>query len=322
MATMPLYWRVCLINGAVFVVGTVALALSPATVSAQVLASEAVVLALGLTAILITNALLLRAVLVPLDQLAALMPKIDLLRPGQRLPRQGSGPVTGLVTSFNEMLARLEAERSASTGRALQAQESERQRIGRELHDEVGQSLTVVLLELKRAVDHAPPDLADQLRSVQETTRDSLEEVRRIASRLRPGLLEDLGLLSALSALANDFAAHSRIDVRRGFASGLPALSREAELVVYRVTQEALTNVARHARASTVELSLTRQGDGVALRVADDGLGLHGPPAAGIQGMRERAMLVGARLTIGVRVGGGTEVRLVVPPAHRDESAS
>ena len=218
MATMPLYWRVCLINGAVFVVGTVALALSPATVSAQVLASEAVVLALGLTAILITNALLLRAVLVPLDELAALMPKVDLLRPGQRLPLHGAEPVRGLVTSFNDDVGRLEAERSTSTARALQAQESERQRIGRELHDEVGQSLTVVLLELKRTVDHAPPELADQLRTVQETTRSSLEEVRRIAGRLRPGLLEDLGLLSALSALANDFAEHSGVRVRRGFA--------------------------------------------------------------------------------------------------------
>ena len=315
---MPLYWRVCLINGAVFIVGTMALALSPATVSAQVLWSEAIVLGIGLTAILLTNALLLRTVLTPLDRLRQLMSSIDLLRPGPRLPVAGSGVVAELIHSFNAMLSRLEAERSASTGRALAAQEAERQRIGRELHDEVGQMLTVVLLGLKRASDRAPSDLAGDLRSLQDSTRASLDEVRRIAGRLRPGLLEDLGLLSSLNALATEFTAHSGVQVRRGFAPGLPQLSRETELVIYRVTQEALTNVTRHASAETVELSLSRQGRGVALRIADDGVGLRdAEPASGIQGMQERALLVEGQLTIEPRIGGGTEVRLVIPNGDR-----
>lgn len=312
--TLPLYWRVCLINGAVFIAGTLALVLSPATISAEVLRSEAIVLGVGLTAILVTNALLLRTVLTPLDRLSQLMSTIDLRHPGQRLPVAGSGVVAELIHSFNSMLARLEAERSASTGRALAAQEAERQRIGRELHDEVGQMLTVVLLGLQQAGHHAPPDLAADLQSLQDSTRTSLDEVRRIAGRLRPGMLEDLGLVSSLNALATEFTSHTAVRVRRGFAPGLPQMSRETELVIYRVTQEALTNIARHARASKVQLNLSRQGDGVTLRIADDGVGMRDAEAAsGIQGMQERALLVGGKLSIAPRVGGGTEITLAIP---------
>jgi two-component system sensor histidine kinase UhpB len=311
---MPLYWRVVVTNGVVFCLGTLALALSPATVSTMVLQSEAVVLALGLLVILVTNALLLRRSLAPLDRLASTMASIDSPAPGQRLPEEGDGVVADLIASFNAMLTRLEAERSSANAKALAAQESERQRIARELHDEIGQTLTVVLLGLKRAVDQAPPALAEELTAVQDAARESLEEVRRVARRLRPGVLEDLGLMSALSALATDIAGHSGIHVRRGFAPGLPSLDEEGELVVYRVAQEALTNVSRHARAQTVEVSLSKQGSALLLRVADDGTGIHGAPeGSGIRGMRERASLVHGRLDIGPSAQGGTEVRLLVP---------
>jgi two-component system sensor histidine kinase UhpB len=312
--TLPVYWRVVLINGVVFVAGTVALALSPATVSARVLGSEAVVLAVGLTVILVTNALLLRRSLAPLDRLASKMATVESPAPGQRLPEEGTGVVAELIASFNAMLGRLEAERSSSNAKALAAQESERQRIARELHDEIGQTLTVVLLGLKRAVDQASPDVARELEVVQEAARESLVEVRRVARRLRPGVLEDLGLLSALSALATDVAGHSGVHVKRGFAPGLPDLDEETELVVYRVAQEALTNVSRHAEARTVELYLSKQGDALLLRVADDGKGLRGASeGSGILGMRERALLVHGSLDIEASSLGGTEVRLLVP---------
>lgn len=313
-STLPLYWRVCLINGLVFIVGTAALAISPATVSTRVLVSEAVVLTIGLTVIVVLNSLLLRTSLAPLDRLIRLMEKVDMQRPGQRLPEEGNGAVSHLVGSFNAMLTRLEIERSTSNARALAAQEAERHRIAQELHDEVGQGLTAVLLGLKRASDRAPEDLVEELRLIQETARSSLDEVRDVARRLRPGVLEDLGLLSALGALATDFSAHSGVHVSRGFAPGLPALTPESELVIYRVAQEALTNAGRHADPETVELSLTKQGDAVALRVADDGRGVRGrPEGAGIRGMRERALLVEGDLAIRPRPEGGTEVRLVVP---------
>ena len=321
LARLPLYWRVVLINGLVFVVGTVALAFAPVTVSARVLASEAVVLTVGLVVIVVVNALLLRRSLRPLDRLAALMDTVDLQQPGQRLPETGNGPVERLVERFNAMLERLETERSTSSAKALAAQEAERQRIARELHDEIGQGLTAVLLGLKRVADKVPGgtsqaavEVAEELRLLQDTARASLDEVRDVARRLRPGVLEDLGLVSALAALATDTTTHTGIHVQRGLASGLPALSPEKELVIYRVAQEALTNTARHAGADTVQLSLSRQADAVALLVADNGRGTRGrPEGSGIHGMRERALMVEGRLTIRARPEGGTEVRLVVP---------
>jgi two-component system sensor histidine kinase UhpB len=314
--SLPLFWRVCLINGAVFVLGTLILALSPATVSTQPLWSEVVVLSIGLAVIVLLNGVLLRSVLRPLDRLTAVMAAIDPRHPGRRLEEAGSGPARPLVHGFNAMLERLEVERSASTTRALHAQEAERQRIAQELHDEVGQSLTAMLLGIKQAMDVAPPPVVKELELVRDTARTSLEEVRRISQRLRPGVLADLGLLSSLSSLASDLTARTGIPVRRGFLPGLPALTPETELVVYRVAQEALTNVARHAHARIVELGLTRRGDALVLRVADDGAGGANPATgAGIQGMEERAHMVGGRLEVRPHEGGGTEVLLEVPVA-------
>jgi two-component system sensor histidine kinase UhpB len=309
-----LFWRQFLLSAMVFVVGAVVLAFSPATVSTPILARELIVLALGLTVLLAATALLLRRSLRPLDELTALMRRVDLLRPGERLAVRGGGDVAHLVHTFNDMLDRLESERSASNARALAAQEGERQRIAQELHDEIGQSLTAVLLGLKRTVDRAPEDLRDELRSVQETIRDSLDEVRQVARRLRPGVLDDLGLLSAISALTTDFTAASEIPVSKRLDPDLPELGRDAELVLYRIAQESLTNISRHADASRVEVALTGVRDGLVLRITDDGRGLNGATeGAGIRGMRERALLVGAQLTLGPAPSGGTEVRLTVP---------
>jgi two-component system sensor histidine kinase UhpB len=220
---LPLFWRVCLLNGAVLAVGTAVLAASPATVSTPVLAREALVLAVGLTVILVANGLLLRAVLGPLDRLRRLMEDVDLLHPGQRLPEQGSGPASELIGSFNAMLERLEAERAASSGQALAAQEAERRRVAQELHDEVGQSLTAVLLGLRQVADRAPADLQEVL-LVQETARAGLDEVRQVVRRLRPGVLDDLGLVSALTALVagNASRAASSRPARRRSSSSSP----------------------------------------------------------------------------------------------------
>jgi two-component system, NarL family, sensor histidine kinase UhpB len=309
-----LFWRLFLLNALVFVAGAVVLMFSPATVSTPVAATEVTVLTLGLVLMLAVNAVLLRTSLRPLDGLTALMARVDLLRPGERLAVRGSGDLAHLIRTFNDMLDRLETERGASSAQALAAQEGERQRIAQELHDEIGQSLTAVLLGLKRTVDRAPDDLRAELRAVQELIRASLDEVRQVARRLRPGVLEDLGLLSAMNALAADFSQASQVPITRRLDQRLPELGRDAELVLYRIAQESLTNVARHASASRVELALTREPTGVVLRIADDGRGLDGSAeGAGIRGMRERAILIGAHLTIGPPRAGGTEVRLLVP---------
>ena len=310
---LPLYWNVCLINGAVFLVGTLVLVLSPLSVSSRVLVSEAVVVSVGLVIMLLTNALLIRRSLAPLDRVIRTLEGIDQLRPGD-LPEEGAGPVRGIARSVNRLLDRLETAQRAGKAQALAAQEAERHRIAQELHDEVGQSLTVVLLGLKRVESRAPSELVEELALVRESARAGLDDVRRVARRLRPGVLEDLGLTSALAALATDFAAHSSAPVRRNFAPGLPSLSAEAELVVYRVAQEALTNAARHADPRSVELSLGRQGEAVVLEVRDDGRGFGGPvEGSGLLGMRERAALVDAELTVTSRPRHGTTVRLRVP---------
>ena len=130
-----------------------------------------------------------------------------------------------------------------------------------------------------------------------------------------------VGLLSALAALTTETARVADVHVVRSFAPGLPALEPDVELVVYRVAQEALTNVSRHARARTVEVSLTRRGDRVVLRVVDDGRGIKGTrEGSGIAGMRERARLVDAELDVRPAENGGTEVELVVPVRAQDHA--
>jgi two-component system sensor histidine kinase UhpB len=314
-ATMRwLFRRVFLVNVAVLLGASVLLIFSPVTVSAPIVATELAVLVVGLLTALVLSAVLLRASLRPLDGLAALMERVDLLRPGERLVATGTGDVAHLIRTFNGMLDRLEAERGASAARALAAQEGERQRIARELHDEIGQSLTAVLLGLKRAADSAPAPLRAELGAVTETVRASLDDVRQVARRLRPGVLDDLGLVSALDALAADVTEASGVLVTVAVDSELPGLGADAELVVYRIAQESLTNVARHAGAQAADLSLRREGAAVVLKVTDDGRGIGaGGEGAGIRGMRERALLVGAELRVGPHPDGGTEVRLRVP---------
>ncbi|MFE4367595.1 HAMP domain-containing sensor histidine kinase [Streptomyces sp. NPDC056835] len=317
---MSLFWRIFLLNAAVLFAATALLLLGPVTVSAPVLLTEALIMALGLAAMLVANAALLRIGLAPLQRLTRAMTTTDLLRPGRRPAVSGHGEIADLIRTFNTMLDRLEAERAASSGLALSAQEAERRRIAQELHDEIGQTLTAVLLELKRVADRAPAPLRDELRHVQETTRDSLDEIRRIARRLRPGVLEELGLISALKALTGEITTHSGLSVRCGFDSALPRLGEDAELVLYRVAQEGLTNIVRHADARQVALTLRRTTGGVELRLRDDGRGIGtATEGAGIRGMRERALLIGAELSVGrgrARSGGtdgGTDVRLRVP---------
>ncbi|GAA3905347.1 HAMP domain-containing sensor histidine kinase [Actinoplanes auranticolor] len=315
---MSLFWRIFLLNGVVLVVAVVLLLLGPVTVSTPVLLTEAVVLTVGLAAMLIANAILLRIGLAPLARLTGTMGTIDLLRPGHRLPVTGRAGIAELIRTFNAMLDRLEAERATSAARALSAQEAERHRIAQELHDEIGQTLTAVLLDLKRVADYAPPPVRDDLHQVQETTRNSLDEIRRIARRLRPGVLDELGLTSALRALVAEFST-AGLTVHRHLDRDMPELGKDAELVVYRVAQEALTNAARHAHAHAVDLTLRPVDDGVELCVRDDGIGLgDAGEGAGIRGMRERALLIGADLALGAGPADGTEVCLRIPLRDRN----
>jgi two-component system sensor histidine kinase UhpB len=312
---VPLLWRIFAANALVLLAATLLLAVSPATVSFPIALTEAVVLSSGLAVMLALDLALLRRMLDPLRRLSALMRDVDPLRPGERAPVvEGDPEVTELTTAFNEMLARLEDERRDSARRALAAQEAERQRIARELHDEVGQVLTAVILQLDVAGRRAGAGVRDEVEEAREAVRGCLAEVREVARRLRPEALDDLGLGSALAALSNDVTRRTGMRIERRVASDLPALSSEEELVIYRVAQEALTNVVRHAGAGRVALVVDRSGDDhVRLVVEDDGNGFDAAsraPGAGLRGMRERAVLIGASLDVSSSPGSGTTVVL------------
>ena len=313
---LPLFWRVFAVNAGLLTALAVLLIVTPVTISTPIALAEAVLVVLGLAVTIAVNAILLRHAFAPLGRLAQRMEMVDLLRPGQRLHVARLDEVGRVVAAFNRMLDRLERERRESGRRVLAAQEAERVGIARDLHDEVGQVLTGVLLQLNSIAD-AAPEQRDELDQARQAVRRALDEVRRISSELRPEMLEHLGLVSALTELSTSFARVTGIRVEREFSAGLPKLAPEIELAVYRVAQESLTNVARHSGATQVALALEPGHESVVLRVADDGRGFAGTPVehGGLRSMRERAVLVGGALAIKQAPEGGAEVRLEVPAA-------
>lgn len=312
-----MFWRVVTINAFVLVIAALLLVFSPATISATAVGAEVVVLFAGLVVVMAVNFGLLRRVFGPLERLARLMRRVDPMAPGRRIDVDGAaGEVGELLDAFNEMLDRLERERRESAQRALAVQERERRRLARELHDELGQTLTGVVLQLDSLARAAPEELRAAVVQVQEAARQSAEEVRDIARGLRPQALDEFGLRTALVTLATGFAEHSGLQVRHELSSELPDLAPEADLAIYRVAQEGLTNVARHAEATGVLLSLDAADGRVVLSVRDDGRGIDAQAAhnaGGLGGMRERAMLIGGRLVVTRLRPSGTEVRLELP---------
>jgi two-component system sensor histidine kinase UhpB len=217
-----------------------------------------------------------------------------------------------LADALNSMLDRLEDERRESGRRALSAQESERARIARELHDEVGQSLTAVALRAEQAAGQ-PEAQTQALVEIAETVLSSLQDVQRIGRELRPEALDDLGLINALIAMCSRVTRQSGIRLHRNLDAQLPPLTDEVELVIYRVAQEALTNALRHSGATEVSVSLRHSEHHVMLTIADNGRGLPvSRHESGLRGMRERAMLIGAEFDASSQPGGGTEVRLSI----------
>lgn len=310
-------WRVFAANAAVFAVAFAVLALVPVTKHAPIRRDELVILVVGLIVMLAADLLLLRQALAPLRRLAAFMGAVDLLRPGRRAAGfdRSSTEVLALAEAFNQMLARLEDERRRSSARALAAQEAERLRIAREIHDEIGQTLTAVALRAEHAAAQSGderPDLAE----IAEIVRHSLQDVRRISRELRPEALDDLGLANALAALCARIEEQSGMSARCQVKGPLREISPEVELAIYRIAQEALTNAMRHSDASAATVSLVGAADHLVLTVRDDGRGLpeHLVEGSGMSGMRERAMLIRADLKIESTAGAGVSVtaRLVL----------
>jgi two-component system sensor histidine kinase UhpB len=318
---LPILWRAYIASALIMVGAALLLILTPVTIHAPISFTQLVLVLAALAVMLLLNLWGLRRVLAPLHRLTGVMGKIDPNQPGERISDLGSnGPdVTALTNAFNKMLDRLEDERHESARVALTAQETERQRLAAELHDEIGQTLTAAAIRIEHSADSGADSPAD-LRQVAGTVREALDEVRRISRELRPEALDDLGLVNALISLCSRVARQSEIRIERQFERP-PELTPELELVIYRVAQESLTNVIRHAEASEAAVSLRRDGQRLMLSVADNGRGLpiHMPArTAGLSGMRERARLVQGRLAIESKPGAGTTVRLDAPIGEHD----
>ena len=280
-----------------------------------IVALAAVALALAV------NLVVLRRRFAPLEDLIEEMEKVDLSRPGPLLPRSIDGvgeteEVERIELAFLRMIRRLEAERRRAGSAALRAQEEERARVARDLHDEVNQSLTGLLLRLEAVREAAPPELEPELAETRTLANQAMRELLSLARQLRPTALDDLGLTAAIAGQVEQLA-QGEIDAAITTEGDFSDLGDDAQLVVYRVAQEALSNAGRHSGATRVTVTMRRREDGgVALEVADDGRGFAFDEAQGglgIAGMRERALLIGGELTIESRLGHGTTVRLAVP---------
>jgi two-component system sensor histidine kinase UhpB len=318
---LSLYVRVVGLNAAMVATAAALLALTPVTVSFPPLAGELLVLAAGVAVLVAANAVLLRRSFRGLDDLAHQMNMFDVLQPQHRLRLVGAPETRALTEAFNRMLERLESERRLSTQRTLSALEGERRRMSRELHDEIGQRLTGILLQLARVAAEAPEDVRPRITATQDEVRAALDEVGTLAWQLRPGILDDLGLPSALGAVVEGLDEHADTAIRMDLPDRLEPLPPDVELAVYRIAQEGVSNALRHAGARRIDLRLLQAGEGLLLEIVDDGRGLAPGDAEGpgIRGMRERALSIGARLDIESAAGTGVTVRLVVPLRQLEE---
>jgi two-component system, NarL family, sensor histidine kinase UhpB len=286
----------------------------------------ALILAFSVALMILVNVIMLQRRFRPLERLVEEMERVDLSRPGSNLqsPADGLGApeeVERLNHAFRRMLERLEAERRRTSSTALAAQEEERARVARDLHDEVNQSLTALLLRLEAARAKAPVEVAHELAETKALANQAMEELLMLARQLRPTALDDLGLKAALAGHVKELGHRGRVSASfdsQGDFSGLPA---DVQLVVYRVAQEALSNAVQHSGADHVRVALMRAGDRVELTVSDNGSGFTFDQAArglGIAGMRERALLVGGDMQVESRPDSGTRVRLTVPLERAD----
>jgi signal transduction histidine kinase len=211
----------------------------------------------------------------------------------------------------------------------VEAREEERQRIARELHDELGQRLTALKLEL------ATLDRADSARNRAERTQammgmvdDTVAATRRIAMDLRPLMLDDLGLSAAIEWLARDFERHTGLHVTLRLAPIQDLIDNRTATTLYRIVQEALTNCTRHARANAALVTIAPESEGVLLTVIDDGDGFPTVPpqsprgSFGLIGIRERVYMLGGKLSVSNMPGGGARLMVQLPKGEADELSS
>jgi len=315
---MKLSRQILAVN-AVLITATVlaAAAVAPLRIEDAGTQRQSLVLVAAILATVLVNGMVLRRRFAPLESIIDTMERVELAEPVRSaMPSADSEEVVRLHHAFNRMLERLEEQRRQSSEAVLRAQEAERARLARDLHDEANQSLTGVLLRL-RAIEHdAPESLQPELRATAEAAAQAMDELLRLARELRPSTLDDHGLESALRTQVDGFARQTRVEATLNVQPDVGELGSDEQIVVYRVVQEALNNVAEHAEANEVTVELCRADGRKMLRVTDDGRGFNDAAAAspglGITGMRERARLAGGRLRVRSTPGRGTVVELTL----------
>ncbi len=274
-------------------------------------------LAMTVILALLLNILMLQRRFNPLEQLIREIEAIDPTNPSSfTAPEEPVEEVERLAHAFAELLERIEAERRRAGRLQLRAQEEERKRVARDLHDEVNQALTAVVLRLEALTHTAPPRLRDELAETKGLANQAMGELLQLARQLRPTALDDHGFVPAIEEQLRRFKAQYGIDTNLSTRGELENLGSDQQLVLYRVTQEALNNVVRHARAQSVSVDIACDDGSVALEVADDGAGFmlgEEERGLGLEGMAERARLVDGVFDVVSVPGRGTTLKLRVP---------
>lgn len=278
-------------------------------------ATIGLVLGFALAATVAVNIWLLTRRFEPLERLVDEMESADLSRPPDApAVVTGSREVVSLERSFHAMLARLETERRNAANAALGAQERERERIARDLHDEVNQALTALLLRLEAVRRQSDdPATSAELAEIGELISRAMRELLDLARGLRPTTLDDLGLEAALATLVDDAGREAGLAAGFEVEGEVDRMPEDLQLVAYRIAQEAVTNAVQHADADHLRVRLIGSGEEVELRITDDGVGYEGGRVRerlGIAGMRERALLCGGELSVESAPGAGTRVTL------------
>ncbi len=284
----------------------------------------------GIAISVLINFLLVRLAFHPLDDVGEAINAIRAGHRGIRVPEAPEDPqIENLSRSLNQMLDAMETARKRAAASVITAQEEERRRIARELHDETSQALTSLIIGIKMAEETIPDEmtnLQERLNNLKDLAHQTLNEVHNMAVRLRPSILDDLGLAAALRSYGKELSENGGIQINMQLIALAERLSPEMETVLYRVVQEALTNVARHSGASMCQVRMRRTDDSVQCLIEDDGKGFypgeiltsaqgHG---LGMHGMRERIELVGGQLEFESEPGKGTSIFLEVPIGNEE----
>lgn len=276
-----------------------------------------IVLALVILLTFCVNIWMLQRRFGPLDHLIDRIERIDPAEPATfQIASDPVDEINRLAASFHRLLHRMDEERKRSGKLVLRAQEEERRRVARDLHDEVNQALTAILLRLE-ALAQDTPERAAEVAELKRLASQAMDELLNLARQLRPTALDDHGLVPAIEAQLQGFGERTGIDAHLRTEGDPSVLDEERQTVLYRVAQEALNNAGRHAGAGRVDVELVASERGAELRVRDDGAGFD-PVAArngglGLEGMAERARLVGGELDLRSSPGAGTELTLRLP---------